>query len=76
MGPYSQHFIFFTPDTLDCYITLAKKGLPGTNTLAFWCHSLFMNKIKCCVFGSLLYPQIEDQAKMACQRQTFQWPVL
>ncbi len=26
------------PNKLDCFITLGFKGLPGTNTVAYWAH--------------------------------------
>ncbi len=42
-GPNSQHFIFFLTHTSgqkpECYIPLGWKGLPGTNTLAYWTQS-------------------------------------
>ncbi len=38
-GPYSQHFIcvvtYKWPNKLDCSITLALKGSPGSNTIAY-----------------------------------------
>ncbi len=40
--PDSQHFIFFVTyewlNKLECYITRALKGLPGTNILAYLVH--------------------------------------
>jgi hypothetical protein len=37
-GKYSKHFILFVnnPNKPHRYITLGLKGLPGTNTLAYW----------------------------------------
>jgi len=26
------------PNTSECYVTLGWKGLPGTNTVAYWAH--------------------------------------
>ncbi len=37
---------------LECYITLGWKGLPETNTLAFWNRWLFTKMIKCCEYGT------------------------
>ncbi len=33
---------------LKCYIALGCKGLLATNTLAYWVHSYFKKKMKCC----------------------------
>jgi hypothetical protein len=40
-----------------CYVTLGWKGLPKTNTLAYWAHSQVVKKMKCCECGLwLLWP--------------------
>jgi hypothetical protein len=46
------------PNKLECYITLAMKDSPETNTLAQWAHSQAMRKRKCCehVFDFPLCP--------------------
>jgi hypothetical protein len=48
---YLQHFIFLInykwANNLECYITLGWKGLPVTNTLAYWVKSLVTIKLKC-----------------------------
>ncbi len=36
------------PNKLECCIKLDKKGLPGTNALAYLAHWLVSKKIKCC----------------------------
>jgi hypothetical protein len=38
------------PYKLECYKTLGRKGLPGTNTLAYWSDSLVTKKMKCCEY--------------------------
>jgi hypothetical protein len=35
---------------LECYIALDWKGLPRTNTLAYWAHLKVTKKMKCCEF--------------------------
>ncbi len=39
------------PNKLECYITLGLKGLPLTNTLAYWQHSEVTKKMKCFEYG-------------------------
>ncbi len=47
----SQHFIFSVTyewaHKQDFYIRL---GLTGTNALAYWAHSLVIEKLKCCEY--------------------------
>jgi hypothetical protein len=38
------------PNKLECYIALDRKGLPGTNTLAFCAHAIVRKKMKCCEY--------------------------
>jgi len=35
-----------------CYITLSWKGLPWSNTVAYWAHSKSTKKMKCCEYDS------------------------
>jgi hypothetical protein len=37
------------PNELECYIAIGLKGLPGTNTLAYYVHSYITNKNEMCV---------------------------
>ncbi len=41
-GLYLEHLIFFVTyewlHELECYMRLGWKGLPGTNSLAYWVH--------------------------------------
>jgi hypothetical protein len=58
LGPYSQHFIFLQltngPKRLEYYITLGRKGLPRTNTLAYWAHFIIYREDEVCEYDSLL----------------------
>ncbi len=40
----------YWPNKLECQISLGWICLSGTNTLAYWTHSLLMKKLKCCEF--------------------------
>ncbi len=42
------------PNKPECYVTLDWKGSPWANTLAYWPHSWFAKKMKCCVYDSVL----------------------
>ncbi len=42
------------PTKLECYITQSWKGLPGTNTPAWWAHSSVAEKMRCCEYGPCL----------------------
>ncbi len=42
------------PKKLECFIILSWKGVPGTNTLAYWAHLKVKKKIKCCEIGPKL----------------------
>jgi hypothetical protein len=37
---------------LEHYILICRKGLPWTNTLAYWAHSKVRKKMKCCEYGT------------------------
>ncbi len=39
-------------NSIKCIITLGWKGLPGTNTAAYWDHSKVMKKINCCEYST------------------------
>ncbi len=39
-------------NNLECYNTQSTTGSSGTNTLAYWTHSLVMKEMKCCKNGS------------------------
>ncbi len=55
MPQRSLHFLKNLPNKLECYITLSRKGFPGTNTLVYWAHSQVTKKKKCeyCCFKNL-----------------------
>ncbi len=36
----------------ECYITVGYKGLPGTNTQAYWAHSYVTKKMQSCEYAS------------------------
>jgi hypothetical protein len=39
------------PNGLNWYITPGWKGVPGTNMLSYWGHSLVKKKMKCCDYS-------------------------
>jgi hypothetical protein len=39
------------PNSVQCYITLSWKGLPGINTLVYWAPLQVTKTMKCCEYG-------------------------